>query len=110
MWGADFFVLPSRGEPFGIVVLEAMASGLPVIVTDEGGPVELITDGLDGLVVPTDDAGAMAAAMERLLRMGEDETANMKAAAEARLENFTSAALAARQMEIYERVLAEYRG
>ncbi len=48
---ADAFVLPSRYDPFGMVGLEAMASGLPVVVSSRMGVSELITDGLDGYVV-----------------------------------------------------------
>ena len=48
---ADLFVFPSATDTFGNVVLEAQASGLPVIVSDEGGPKELMTDGETGIVV-----------------------------------------------------------
>ena len=53
-------------EPFGQVVVEGLAAGLPVIATDAGGPAEILTDGLDGLLVPIGDADALAAAMGRL--------------------------------------------
>jgi glycosyltransferase involved in cell wall biosynthesis len=48
---ADLFVFPSATDTFGNVVLEAQASGLPVIVSDQGGPKELMTDGETGVVV-----------------------------------------------------------
>lgn len=47
---ADFFVFPSETDTFGNVVLEAMSSGLPVVVTDKGGPMELVRNEVDGLV------------------------------------------------------------
>jgi glycosyltransferase involved in cell wall biosynthesis len=47
---ADLFVFPSATDTFGNVVLEAQASGLPVIVSDEGGPRELMIDGETGVV------------------------------------------------------------
>lgn len=62
----DCFVLPSRHEPFGIVILEAWAAGLPVIVSDVGGLQRLVDDGKDGLRVPSGDVIALAAAMRRL--------------------------------------------
>jgi glycosyltransferase involved in cell wall biosynthesis len=53
----------SDGEPFGIVVIEAMALGKPVIAGSEGGPREILTDGVDGLLVAYGDADALAAAV-----------------------------------------------
>jgi glycosyltransferase involved in cell wall biosynthesis len=49
---ADMFCFPSETDTFGQVVLEAQASGLPVVAVDSGGPRELIKDGVDGLLVP----------------------------------------------------------
>jgi glycosyltransferase involved in cell wall biosynthesis len=65
---ADLFVLPSRWEGFGNVVIEAMASGAAVVVSDcSYGPKEIVRDGRDGLVVKTDDPVSTRAAIERLL-------------------------------------------
>jgi len=63
---ADVFVFPSTTDTFGNVVLEAMASGLPAIVSDRGGPAEIVTHESDGLVVDPDTPGAFAGAMHRL--------------------------------------------
>jgi glycosyltransferase involved in cell wall biosynthesis/predicted metal-dependent phosphoesterase TrpH len=52
--GADAFCFPSETDTFGQVVLEAQASGLPVLAVDVGGPRELIRDGVDGLLRPAD--------------------------------------------------------
>ena len=64
---AGVFVLPSRFEGMPNALLEAMAAGLAVVVTDASpGPLEVVEDGVNGLVVPSDDAQALAVALERL--------------------------------------------
>jgi glycosyltransferase involved in cell wall biosynthesis len=76
--GADLFVFPSTTDTFGNVILEAQASGLPVVATDAGGPSENVLPGQTGLVVPGDDIEAMVQAVSgliadpaRLARMSE---------------------------------------
>jgi glycosyltransferase involved in cell wall biosynthesis len=64
---ADVFALSSTFDNSPNVVLEAMASGLPVVTTDVGGVGEFVTDGVGGQVVAPDDAQAFAAALERYL-------------------------------------------
>jgi phosphatidylinositol alpha 1,6-mannosyltransferase len=68
---ADVFVFPGPEETFGQVVLEAMASGLPVIVTNRGGPQTFVTEGRSGFICPVDDAAAFADRV-RLLRDNPD--------------------------------------
>jgi len=63
---ADLFVFPSTTDTFGNVVLEAQASGLPVIVSDKGGPMENIDIDQTGIVVPGQDVDALAQAMIKL--------------------------------------------
>jgi glycosyltransferase involved in cell wall biosynthesis len=64
--GADLFVFPSTSDTFGNVVLEAQAAGLPAIVSDRGGPREIVVPGETGLVVAAGEPEALTAAMVRL--------------------------------------------
>jgi glycosyltransferase involved in cell wall biosynthesis len=65
---SDVFVLPSTYEPRGAVINEAMACGLPVIVTDRCGSIgDIVLEGENAFVYPAVDANALAAAMERLI-------------------------------------------
>ena len=64
---AEIFCLPSRSEPFGIVLLEAGAFRLPVVASRVGGIPEIIDDGESGLLVPPDNPGALATAIARML-------------------------------------------
>ncbi|MCX6975001.1 MAG: glycosyltransferase [Verrucomicrobia bacterium] len=89
---ADFFVFPSTTDTFGNVILEAQASGLPVIVSDIGGPRDLVEHGTDGLITKGHDAGELTEAIRKL---ANDSTLriNMGKAARARVEsrNWTEA-------------------
>jgi glycosyltransferase involved in cell wall biosynthesis len=64
---AAIVVCPSRSEGFGVVCAEAMAHGRPVVASAVGGLRELVVDGETGLLVPPRDAGALRAAIDRLL-------------------------------------------
>jgi len=64
---SDFFVFPSATDTLGQVAMESQASGLPVLVSDRGGPKEVVRHGQTGLVLSAEDAGAWAEAMGRLL-------------------------------------------
>ncbi len=66
---ADVLVVPSSYEGFGIVYIEGMAFGLPAIATTAGGAGEIVTDGVDGFLVPPGDVAALA---ERIARLAAD--------------------------------------
>jgi glycosyltransferase involved in cell wall biosynthesis len=69
---SDVFVLPAEGEPWGLVVNEAMAAGLPVIVTDDvGAAPDLVTGKGTGLVYPTGDIASLGQALDDLLSSSE---------------------------------------
>jgi hypothetical protein len=64
----DVVVHASFGEPFGLVVVEAMALGKPVVASADGGPLEIVENGFSGLLVPPGRPEALAAAVVRVLR------------------------------------------
>jgi glycosyltransferase involved in cell wall biosynthesis len=65
----DIFILPSiEPEPFGMVILEAMAAGRPVVASKHGGPLEIVLDGTTGLLVAPSDPEALANAIQELLQ------------------------------------------
>src|SRR6266498_4663301 len=68
---SDAFVLPSHFEPFGMVALEAMASRVPVVVSDVGGLSEIVEDGITGVKVPSSDPHALAEGILRVLENRE---------------------------------------
>jgi len=67
MLGATAFALPSRGEAFGIALLEAMAAGVPAVAAAAGGVPEMARDGENALVVETENAEALSFALARVL-------------------------------------------
>lgn len=103
----DAFVLPSRHEPFGIVILEAWASGLPVIASRVGGLLKLVTHEKDGLHFTSGDVGDLTNALARLT----DESGLRSSLAEAGRtgvsRDYTWKAVAAKLEDIYQ--LAESR-
>ena len=107
MQAMDIVVHASDREPFGIVVVEAMALSKPVIAGAAGGPAEIITDGKDGLLVPFNDVAALARAVTRFLDdPGFAERCG--AAAHTRAHDFSAQRYAARLVDaIRELALGE---
>lgn len=100
-------VVPSTcPEGFGLVAVEAMASGVPVVASKLGGLAELVTDRETGLLVPPGDAAALARALRELLEDGDLRTALGQGARE-RAREFTSERTTLQIEALYERVVAE---
>ena len=105
MRALDVFALPSRAEGISNTILEAMASGLPVVATDVGGNAELVAAGETGLLVPPEDPQRMA---EALLRYTADAALRQShgAAGRQRVErNFSIDNMVARYTSLYEQLL-----
>jgi len=100
MRSADVFVLASHQEPMGVVYMEAMATEIPTIGTNAGGVPEIITDNVNGLLVPPNDPPALAAALRRLHEQPELRATLGQAARQTILNEFDSHLWAA---ELYRR-------
>jgi glycosyltransferase involved in cell wall biosynthesis len=99
--GASVLVLPSRREAFGIVLLEAMAAGRPVVAFDTGGTGEIVSHGEDGLLVEAGDIEGLARAVISILE--DEETARRmgRRGREKVVREFSSRSFAAKVMDIY---------
>jgi len=107
--GMDVFVLPSLGEGISNTVLEAMASGLPVVATRVGGNPELVDEGLTGALAAPGDARALAAAIAGYLDDRTLREAHGRAARERVEAHFSLAAMVRGYLALYDRVLATAR-
>ena len=101
---ADFFVLSSKEEGLGIVVMEAMAAGLPVISTDCGGPSSLIDEGENGYFVPIGDDQTMADRIQKLV-LDTDLRAKISANNLSTSKDFDNASRMRPYFKIYEELL-----
>lgn len=106
MQACDVFVHASDNEPFGIVVIEAMALGKPVVAGSEGGPREIITEGVDGLLAPYNQPDKLAEAILRYLNNPEFAR-QVGQAAFKRAQEFSTQRFAQRFVEAVEALLAE---
>jgi glycogen synthase len=108
--GCAVFVLPSLHEPMGIVNLEAMAAGKPVIASRVGGVPEIVLDGQTGLLVPAGDPQAMADALKKVISVEtgqlQSEASLMGEAGRKRAEEFDWPAICTRYTDLYKAVLA----
>lgn len=104
----DVFCLPStKREGLARAIIEAMAYRVPPIVTDSGGSPELVVDGVSGIVVPVRDAGALAAAIEKLYRDPELRRRMGVAARERIATNFRSDDTVKKTIALYEELVVK---
>lgn len=105
---AQVAVFPSLYEPFGIVALEAMAAGTPVVVGRTGGFAEIVTDGRNGLHAEPGDADALASRVLSLLEDAELAKALRREALRTVREQYSWESIAAQTGSVYEEVMQEY--
>ena len=102
----DVCVHATHGEPFGLVLVEAMALGKPLVATALGGPVEIVEEGVSGLLVPPGDEKALAEAIGRLLS-DEALAARLADGAGRRAYEFTDERMAAAFAALLRELVAE---
>jgi glycosyltransferase involved in cell wall biosynthesis len=101
---ADVSIVPSRIEPFGLVAVEALACGTPVVATEAGGLPDFINEEV-GALVPLEDPEALATAIIAELHQGSKYTKG-KVAAQYAIENFTWTRQVGKMIALYEEALA----
>jgi hypothetical protein len=106
---ADIFCVPSRFESFGLIYVEAMRSSLPVVACRVGGVPEIVLDEETGLLVEPNNAKALCAALDSLIR-NPDRRTTLGLAGRRRYESFfTSDQMVARTLEMYEQFIEDWR-
>jgi len=101
----DLFVLPSLSEGLSVAILEALAERVPMIATEVGGTPEVITSGVDGLLVPPASPGALADSICLLLKNTELRKQMARAGQEMVFSRFTLKRLVKETTEVYKKML-----
>jgi glycosyltransferase involved in cell wall biosynthesis len=105
MGGLDCFVLPSLAEGISNTILEAMASGLPVIATDVGGNADLVTSGITGQIVPAGNPEALAQQIVKFANAPGQATIMGRLGRERVEETFSMNAMVAAYLGTYDQLL-----
>ena len=110
MQQCDCFVLPSRYETFGVVYIEAMACGKPVIAAKNGGPDDFVKD-FNGILVNPEDKDGLADAIGKMINIWEksDKTYQPEKISAFVRENFSSEAIAQKLEELYSGLVGNCR-
>ena len=103
---ADIFILPSIGDSFGIVFLEAMACGLPIIAAKAGGVAEVVKNGFNGLLAEPNDLDSLKKAIIEL-KNNPDERVKFGLNSLARVKEFNWEEIAEQYFKLYKKVLPE---
>jgi glycosyltransferase involved in cell wall biosynthesis len=107
MGTCDAFVLSSSYETFGVVVVEALMNGKPVVATRCGGPEDIVVPGEDGLLVEKDNPEALAAAMLEL--RAQRDRFDAAAIRQRCIDRFGEAAFVRRHAKVYQAALSSSR-
>ena len=105
---SDVVVVPSRFEPFGIIALEAMSSGVPVVVSRVGGLAEIVEDGVDGLEVEPNAPAAVAGAISRVLS-DRALASRMAEGGRKKANSFSWGSASQRTVAVYQEAVRESR-
>ena len=105
MNAADGFAMSSLIEGLPVALLEALASGLPVVTTNAGGAQEAVVEGETGFVTPVGDVSALAAAMSRVMSAPASDRARMAAASRSAAARYDSGASATKWEALYRELL-----
>lgn len=108
---AKVLLMPIKWEePFGLVMVEAMACGTPVIAFNRGSVAEIVKDGETGFVCPAGDIKAMIKAVRRIYEMPEDEYQKMRENCRKHVEeNFTLEKMVENYEKVYEKVIGDWK-
>ncbi|MGL5061830.1 MAG: glycosyltransferase family 4 protein [Microcoleus sp.] len=102
MKAADFLVFPSRYEPFGLVILEAMATGIPVVTAAATGAAELVTPDCGFVLPDSDDRQALAEVLHQLVKCDRQQRQQMGVAARTIAEHHSWAKMASNYVNLFE--------